>query len=617
MTLPALALLVAIAIPAWPRGELEGELATRGGEVPTVIELQLWPATRSGEHSRGEPLAVISCPVSQGRWQCPAPLADLDIRMVARGLAPAYFWNVRFENGVATLPRTTLEAGASLGGWVVGPDGQPAPGAKVRLAPAQVNETAGRLSGLALQGVTEAVNDRGFFQFSALAAGDYSVAAHLGDGATTPPVSVSIAEAREYLLESALELQAPSTVDLRIDPVHTAGGSPWTVHLDRVLTKDQMIVEAKSGAAGQDGRWLGEQIPRGAYRLRIVDDSGSTVARQDIEIDREFVPVTITVGRVPIRGRARFGNDPVAATLKFESAAGTVRIRSDEDGEFTGSLPKDGTWRVEITPTGALQRVRTQVEVKTPSDGGPAKVDIDLPGHRIEGIVTDEDGDPVSEAEILVFRSNAVAANAGSGHSGEFRILGVETGPVVLVAKKGERTSERYPHVVSESASPEVTLMLRAPAEISGRLVRPGGRPLVGALIRYVAGGEVRSTVSGPAGEFALTVPPGTSFADAAVIAPHTPVKLERIEASRGDRVIVVSDIPAVLNIRLPNASNLPSIRRGAAQVPISLLFHPREGFGPPRELLEDGLRLEVEPGDYLVCYPGQGECIAANAGGK
>lgn len=605
-----------VAVQAWPKAEVSGVLrAPSHEELPSAVELELRRAPARGGRRALDPLGRVACAVLEERFRCDVPQTDLDLRIAAEGFAPVYIWNLKVASARATLPAVSLERGASISGWVEDAGGDPVSGAKVQVVPQHVSEEAGRVSGIAAQTVTVSSNERGFFQVRSIPDGEYAIAARTDARAVAAPREISIRQAREHSLAEPLVTESPARVQVQIDPPLTPDRQRWNVQLSRAKLADRALERVASGSSDELGRWRAENIERGPYEIALRDGTGAVVARQIYAVDRDSALIEIRVGEVPMEGRVRLGGKPIAAELKFSSATGSIRVVSAADGTFAGWLPNEGPWTVQITPDEALQRVRTRVDVRIPPNEMRAQVPIDLPGGRIEGTVVDEESRPVANVEILVLKGTEIAANGGSDGEGRFAIVGLEPGSVVLYAKTRDLFSDHQPYTVSAASATEQTLVLRAPAERSGRLVRASGAPVVGALIRYFRGDELLTTVSGPTGAFTLALSPGVLDAEVVIVAPNTPVVLDRIRFAAKETAVVIPDVAAVLRIVPHHRAGLPSIAaNGVGPLPLAMLFLPRNGFGPPREVSDGAIELQVAPGRYSVCYAREGDCVVTDA---
>lgn len=607
-----------VELRTWPKGVMSGSLRTTSrvdSRLPETVEVQVRPSPERGRPADNAALAAMRCPVVDGTWRCDGPVTALDLRVAADGFAPLYFWNVESANGHAQVPATVLQPGASLSGWVENAKGHPAAGATVELAPVRVSPEAARVSGLSTQTATVLSTERGFFQFHSLNGGDYTIAARTDAHDAAKPQEISIHPPEEHALPRVLVLEPPTSVQVQIEPPLSPDRRPWNVQLSRAHVADGLLQKVASGQADELGLWRTAGIAPGSYEIAVRDPAGAIVARLHSEIDGDGAVLDIRVGTVPVSGRVRVGTQPIAAEFKFFSEAGSVRFLSRTDGVFEGSLPAEGAWNVQITPEEALQRVRTRVDVQVPPDDSTATVDIDLPAGQIEGTVVDEDGKPLPGVEVLVLRGNDVAANAGSDREGRFQVMGLEPGPFVLYAKTRDLFSDHQPCTVSAVSATRQTLVLRAPAELAGRMLRASGAPLVGALIRYFRGDEMLTTVSGPTGRFALDLSPGTQSADIVVVAPQQPVLFEHVVFAGQETTVTVPDVAAVLRIVPRYGSGLPTIARpGTRRLSVSTLFAPRADFGPPRESTDRAIELHVAPGAYNICHSRSADCVEVTA---
>jgi hypothetical protein len=592
-----------VRLEVWQRTEITGNVRVRSGDtLPSVVRVEVRPAGKT--LSRTE-----SCPVKNGSFSCSGPKASVDIKIHAEGFAPIYFWSVGGERGSIRLPPSVFERGGSISGWVLKPDRTPAADAEV-----QVTADTFALRREAQFGTPAAAtrsNSRGFFQIRGLPPGAYTVRARSPNKDASTLYRVDAPDAREYVMED-VRLEPAASVDVQIQPARLPDGSRWLVALDRV-TIDGLVSERPTPSS-EAGRWILEQVERGAYRLRLVDTRGAVLDRRDVHVDRDVVSLLVEVGEVRVEGRVRAGGEPVESELKFDSAKGSVQMHSDDEGKFEGWLPSEGKWRVQITPRGTLTRVRTTTEIRVPPTETKATVDLDLPEGRIDGVVTNRKGEPVPEASVLVHRGSNVIANAGTDAAGSFSIIGIERGNVSLHGKKGRDESLIVQYNVSSGTSDKAVLVLEPRERIVGTLRRTNGRAIVGALIRYLVNRNLQSTVSGPSGDFEIELPPGATFADIVVVARGLPTRITRLDLAATSHDIVVSERAGIVRFKLTGA--WPIVRYGQANISLPYLLTPAEGFIQP-ELDNDAVRIALEPGTYVVCYAADCSTHAVAAGAE
>ncbi len=589
----------AVSFAVWQAAAFTGALTVRPGDtLPGSVEAEFRPAGQT--RSRRD-----SCALEDGRWRCGGPKVATDVKISAPGFAPVYFWAVGGERRTTTLPSALLERGASIIGWIQNRDRTAAADAEIEVAAdnfaAQSNVRFAVAAGSAKSGA------RGFFQVAGLPPGRYAIRARTSKKDSSLAQTLDLAEEREYVVGD-IRLEPPATVDVEIDPARAPDGEPWRVALDR-MTMNGLIV-AQPTPASADGRWTDERVERGAYLLKVVNARGSVVQRLDLDVEGDLLPLRVVIGEVRVEGRVRAGEEALAAALRFDSAKGSVEMRSDDDGRFEGWLPAEGKWRVQITPREVLVRVRMEVDVKVPPNESTAVVDLDLPGGKIRGLVETREGEPVPDAVILATRGKKPVANAATGPDGSFSMLGITEGEVDLVAKRGRREESREVHYNASREPATVVLVLESRARIVGSVRVTNGSPVVGALIRYLANGILRSTVSDPSGDFELDVPPSISLVDVVVLAPGLPVKIARLRIDDPGHDLVVNEQAGILRIRPRKTdTSLPVLRYGPTALPLNHLLMPAEGFGL-READGDAIRLTLEPGTYSVCYPQSPSCV-------
>jgi hypothetical protein len=103
---------------------------------------------------------------------------------------------------------------------------------------------------------------------------------------------------------------------------------------------------------------------------------------------------------VPIRGRLRFGDQPVRARLTFGGSEGDERIRlySSSEGLFEGLLPSPGTWPISLLyrRDGAQHHIEP-VEIALSPGATEVWLELTVPPTEIKGWVVDEQGSPIQK----------------------------------------------------------------------------------------------------------------------------------------------------------------------------------------------------------------------------
>ncbi|HEV7920166.1 MAG TPA: carboxypeptidase-like regulatory domain-containing protein [Thermoanaerobaculia bacterium] len=620
LSLWAAAVVVQVS-SATPRAELRGELAVAPKTaIPQAIELRF----QSPPRGAGEiPKTAVQCDVNAREFRCAVPAATLDIRLSVPGFAPVYAWDVDVAQS-ASLGTIKLVRGASVSGWLSRMDEGKPEEAVVELVPENFGQDAALQRRLALRSHTAKVNARGFYQFRDLEPGTYSVMARAKGATPARAEGIRVAANRELVMRETLVLNALAMLTVAVQPPVNPESRPWHVRLERLNLETRRLDVSGGGLVAADGRWLIDGLEQGRYRVSILDDRGAVAGRQEIEVVSDAASAAISITCVPIEGHLRIGEEPLPAKLMVESSAGSVTLEADERGQFGGWLPAEGDWRVRIAPAKHLQRIALRKVPVHLSDAAPAaRVDITLPGGRIEGSVRDETGAPVV-AEVLVLRNGNVDSNTASDRDGVFSVIGLAPGEVSIEAVTPADGAEADPvhYRVAESVEMPVTLTVHQRVTIRGQVVRASGAPVAGALLRYQAGVQgQRDSVTGPTGNFEISVPKSSPTLDIVIVAPGLPVKIAQltVKAEPPTR-IVMQEIAGRLTIRLRDVPPWPLVRRDAAAAALFLLFYPRAGSGPPREWKSVGeVTVEVEAGQYAVCVGASARCVSqsVSAGGE
>jgi len=608
-----------LVVRAWPKRQLRGTWRfPAGAEEPKSLLVTLQsPPNPAGPSSLVEK-AVEHCATDGAQWRCDVPATELDLRLEAEGFAPVYVWNRDLREKDADLGAIKLDLGASLAGWVVRPGGDTV-SADVELRPAAVAETGAVTERLNAQASKVKTNARGFFQFRAVPAGVYTMTTKAEGMAVARVEDIRVAEAREYALEE-IRLQSLGRVEAALTPALTPRNGLWEVRLRPLGNKitDLPAEVLAKHVVNADGHWSRGGLEPGLYVLAVYDEAGSRVAERELDIRGQTERVAISIGEIPVSGRVRMGTKSMRGKLRFESDGARVEMETDASGEFTGTLPKEGEWRVQVSFFDVLQRLRVQrVSVKRDEGESVARVDIDLPGGMIEGQVVDDKGNGIVEAEVRVLRGAAAETNGATDESGHFTLVGVSYGAVQIHALKNGLESDEVEYNVSDRSTP-VTLQLRDKVTIRGRVTTPTGSPVTGALIRYFYGRTQESAISGPSGSFVFKVPRGQMSVVVVVLATGLPIKVDEvgIPSDASGVEIRMAGIGGTLVVRTGDAPQLPILYREAAAISLHALFAPQD-LGPPKEMQDDGFHFDLESGPYAVCT--RDRCIQATltSGGR
>lgn len=333
----------------------------------------------------------------------------------------------------------------------------------------------------------------------------------------------------------------------------------------------------------------------------------------------------VDVGMVEVEGSVSAGRHPVAATLWFGGRHGeeAVALDTDRQGRFHGFLPREGRWRIDVSPHNVEGfQVLGEREVSAPGDGSPAEVRIELPDTRVAGSVLDDRKNPVPGAsvEILNLDELRIEARATTDEKGRFELLGLQAGSYSLEAVDPPRRSAAVPWDLQPGVEPiPIELVLTHPLELSGLVTSssgpiPGARILVFPQVASLGGVDVSMATSGIDGRFRVRLPRRSLAAKALLTSATLPATLRLIEREALDAESVWLEMPAeggtlhILSDSVPRSAS-PFL---LFQDGVGISLEAFEKFVPNHfeSRGEEGSVLtfpSLAPGNYRLCSVGSG----------
>ena len=496
---------------------------------------------RSPDQTPAAPGAIdetADCPVEKDQWRCEIPSGTLDLRLRAAGFISHYLWEQKLPpKETVDLGVVKLAPGASISGWLLTDDSSPLRDTTKVIATPQVTQPGTPRAEARHQSLaTEArVTDRGFFQLAGLRPGAYVLHAEEKGFVPLRSVAVVVFEASETELQEPLVLTRPAELRVSVDPPVDFRGEPWSL----MLVTPTSTEPTSSGRSGPDGTWTAPALKPDRYLLMITDSSGSRVASEEIAVEGTVMDHWVILEFIEVEGLVTLGGEPIEAQIAFGGSSGmtSVRMEADDEGRFHGSLPRPGTWRVDVRSesAGVFRRLRA-VEVEPLAGSSRARVDFELPGTRLEGEVVDIDGRGIARATVL-----AVPVPREPGDPAEFpsHVLtdldglflfdGFEPATYRLQAIRVDsgkkRVSEPVEVSLSEYDPPRlVRLVLAPPVPFRGRVLSgSAGVPGATVFARPIGGGSgisLPSARTSPDGGFELNLPQGSSQAELTILAP-------------------------------------------------------------------------------------------------
>lgn len=646
---------VAVQVP----GEVTVQLADSGSKLqlkapgfwsrnavtgPGEVRLRLHPLTRiEGTLSvvgRGDPperlriflegptlLASVTllCPVDrEGRYACEGPAGRFDLQLRADGFAPHFLWDVDLAPRRASrLAAITLQPGASITGFVLRPDGV-APGreATVRLFPQVVRDSGGQEQEagkpLSILDRETRPGERGFFAFSDVTPGRYDVEAAEPGWTPARVEGIEVLEGSETHLVRPLEITEPVALQVQLSPAVAPSGKRWRLRIFGEKTRGSR--KPILNTCDEQGYAEFAALPEDTYLLLAEDPgNGQPFGSRAVEVAAPLAFVDWELPLVAVEGRVRLGREPLAAEVTFgPTKAASRKLESDEDGLFTGVLPRAGEWDVLVESRKEdVSRWFQDVEVPEPSKPGEkARVALDLPATKIRGLIVDEEYRPVQGqviAQPLGSRDRALATWAEP--DGSFTLRGLSPGPVDLVATLGEERTSPVKTVLLPPNGEVGPIQLRVERNrtVQGTVSSPDG-PVRGAQISVRGAGSAlylstsATARSDARGTFSLEVPAALQDVQLQIRAPGRPFTVRRTRLGETLHLMlepvwgtVELDWDQELNELLWMVKDGTSWR--FSQFVSWAMAHPGEG-----EALPGHTRVpRLEPGVWHLCAPPPG----------
>lgn len=606
----------------FPAATATGLILPPEGNRPATADVRIEPSPSA--KSPKPPATPLLCPVEQGRFRCTVPAGRLDLRVRAGSAIPFYLWDIDIRPGeVKDLGRFPLKTGASVVGWVRAEDGSALADANVRLEPQTFGRPSepSKLQGLQTMSLETKTNARGFFQLEDPTPGTFVVSASREDLAPSSRPGIEVRPDLEAQISDPLVLAKPLSARLTLNPPAGPSGSPWRLILERRSEIEGLRSEVYRGEASPEGHWEQRGPVPGTYAL-TVEDGEMRWLFGDLAIAPDRTEVHIEVPLVRVRGRVRLGDEPLAATLWFGGRAGPRRARfeSDEDGEFEGLLPEEGTWPVDLVSEGdGLWLKLASVEVRKVPGKSHASVDVRVPDTRLQGVVVDEQGRPVARAGLLLNPLVQPTSTAETDEEGEFEVRGLPAGAVIVHAREGDRESDWVQVRLEESREiPSLRLVVRTRQTLHGRVFSLRG-PVAGARVSAFSDnesgmGSVDETVTGAAGEFTVKLSGDAKTAGLCVLAPGHAIRMLKAHLGPGTVVDVplepvggtlVFDLGG-LTVRELRRMGAGLLAHGGTFIPFAILSEWAQLQRVPQPDPHRLILPNMEPGEYVLCIGGE-----------
>lgn len=608
--------------PVFPKGTL----ARLSREEPPWVSFEVPPA--AGVPGSGSPDAFrgrVPCSVTTPtRIECELPAALLDLQIESRGFSSAFRWDVRIRPG-ALLDLGAVEFGPASGivGWVLTEGAQGAGGGidvEVRPRSAKTPKESSRVRAEALLKHTT-TDHRGFFRLHDLAPGAYVLAASREGYATTRTSVRVVADRLSEVVDPPLILRAAQNLEIYVDPPTPPSvlGGVWEAHLeqvDRGGARLQDFVPSDCSAAGVGHV---EDLARGLYKLRILDPAGKMWASRELDFTAGVTTTFMDVPVVEVRGTVVLGEEPLEAASVFFAGSSGIEMVSNEEGRFSGFLPRPGAWSIEVRASEPrLRRNFKSVEIEVEPPKSYAELELDMPDTRMQGEVVDALGRSVDNA---IVSATGYAASLDSfaqqrtDEDGAFDFAGLPPGRFILRAEiirdgKQMQSPKQEMDLQSQVEHEPIRLVVEEALNISGCVVSQG-RGVPGAMVKMHAAQAMEIAV-GPQttdfdGRFEVDFPPGTREVMSGVGAPGFGYKIGKLRVDESQELVIeISQEAGALvldNIDPEQPRMLLVAHQNGFEAAIFLARNWARTVGvtqtdPTRFVIPD-----LEAGDYAACW--------------
>lgn len=607
-----------LTLDLWPLGTISGVVKFKEKLTPLPKQILVRSLAAPSFLKRpAAPKGALDCPVNpKGAWSCSLPASTFDLVISAEGSAPSYRWGVRVPAGkTLSLGSIELTRGASVAGWVAVEEGRIEP--KKCRARLDVLTAGGgslqSLSELRRTALEREVSKDGFVQFAGLSPGLYTLEVRQPGFPVVRSPPVRVDPGAETLLDEPLVLRRASSLQLEVRPPLDWLDRPWRAQVTR-LGEPPPLPVVFDGKADENGRLTVSGQSAGRFRISLFDSLGNSLYSGEHSWNgADPAPQPIEVRFVTLEGTVRLGDEPLAAVLWFGGRSGRVsdKMEADADGKFHGVLPREGMWRVEVEASMPGFPTWTWAEVRA-NRSGKATLEIVLPDTRIFGRVVDEQGNPVSGADVAV-RGKDLDLLQISDTAGSFEVRGLAAGPVWLGAQSSPRVSDHvFATLVEGRDVGPIELRLHQTKKLTGMVTSPLG-PVAGSRVMILArtpDGGMGIAMTGVDGAFQVDLSQAATKVVAIVSAPGFALRAFEAQVEKEPLALPVTEQGGNLEITLPLTEDeflrenlfLAAYQNGLP-VPVAALSQWASDHGQARSATGLTLRVpEVAPGEYRIC---------------
>lgn len=583
----------------WPAVSLKGSF----DQNPSIDPILTIRPVRSDDLRADFEEASVPCDAEGREFRCRVPAIPLDVRVAAEGFAPHYLFG-HDPRATTSLGVISLRKGGSVSGFVQLPRAAVEAATTLTLEP-ETGAAGGDRLRLGLRSLTAKANDRGFFQFTGVPAGRYTLIARAGGYSAATIYALEVDPDDELFVEQPLIISPLSALEVGIEPPVSSGGTPWRVTLARHRPVSEYLEPIAEGEASIAGWFSYEGLDQGEYRATVWSSGGEPVASESIDVRSEKQIVHIRLEQIPVEGSLSRGDTPLSGSLTFRHPSGQKRImKADQKGAFEGVLPKEGVWDVSVSPAGDRGSMRLEpVPVHRPDDGSPVRLRLAVPPGSLNGVVKDRSGNGTPATVFVTSGGGGVVEGVIETEAdGQFVAWGLRPG---IVGARAVTASAESPDValeIDDETPANVTLVLEPFETIRGMVLDAAGNPVPGAAVRaWSAARPPRRALTGPSGRFEIKVIDARSTI-VGVVTPSHAISFFSVD-SRASLELRLRPGGSILGIELKKTPPWPYLLIDGTPVAIPDLFIPSSfPGGPPYGMVESGAELRLATRPYFVC---------------
>ncbi len=322
-----------------------------------------------------------------------------------------------------------------------------------------------------------------------------AVASEGGGGRTSARVDVDAANAREVTVLVTLPAGAARDASLQAVAVErdSLGRSSWRNWLH------ENPGAGYRGSVGADGRAL-LAVPKDAEDVVVFLAGEYLFVPSTVALDGDQVELEATLGgrlRVTLNATGAAGVTP-AGDIGLLGAnmgggrGGFTRLEQPADGALDfKALPTDLFWTLQPNLEGAHAASQMGLSLE-PGETQSLVVQV-TPGATVEGLVVDEDGEPLEGVTVRSVSAMPWMGGGGaqteSDAAGRFELAGLEPGELQLRAERDNflDTTIDDLELADGAAERGLRVVLRQGASLGGRVVLPTGEGAAGADVAIQA----------------------------------------------------------------------------------------------------------------------------------